>query len=201
MLMGNKKIILVILIFITGLLSLQAEELTVFEKYPSSIGAFYGDVAGMGLSYQRWFSSLGFELAGGLWYTPIENAAYQEFAEFFVYNIGVQAMYTLVSNNITDWISGNLYLFAGVIHYGHLYQPCKTTGTKENEVPVYEPDYSKSPILSSDFGTGFGIGIETVLLKHFSLPIEFGIDGIWQSGIILPKKAGFFVQSGLRYRF
>ncbi len=188
-----------IIILITGTFTWSENSNPVFKKYPTAIGGFYGEIGGIGLSYQRWIYPLGFELTSGLAYVPPESAIGPG-EYFFYYNIGFQIMYTIIANDITDWLSGNLYSFTGLIHYGYLSQPYNQS-KDSNEVPTYTPDYSKSPTYFTDLGLGFGFGIETVLLKHFSFPLEFGIDGIWRLGNPYPQKAGFFVQTGFRYRF
>ncbi len=198
--MHIKKVLFILLAISVTVTSLWAESNNpVFKKYPTSIGGFYGEIGGIGLSYQRWLYPLGFEVTGGLAYIPPETA-YGPGENFFTYNIGFQLMYTIIANDITNWLSGNLYSFGGFIHYGYLTQPYSQT-TDSNGGTTYTPDYSKSPVYSTDLGVGFGFGIETVLLEHFSFPLEFGLDGIWSLGNIYPKKAGFFIQSGFRYRF
>ncbi len=182
--MGVKKVLLMLLITLISISFTWSNSGTsVFEKYPTSIGGFFGEIGGMGLSYQKWLYPLGFEISGGLTYVPPDSIQAPE--EFFTYNLGFQIMYTIIANDITDWLSGNLYSFGGFIHYGYLY----ISGT------------SKTPVYASDLGVGAGFGIETVLLKHFSFPLEFGLDTIWTLGNLYPKKAGFFAQGGFRYRF
>ena len=54
------------------LLSCGSEEVAqpAYEEFPQTLGFQYGEISGIGLSYQVWRESLGFQVAGGIIYIP-----------------------------------------------------------------------------------------------------------------------------------
>ncbi|RKX83826.1 MAG: hypothetical protein DRP57_07150 [Spirochaetes bacterium] len=179
----------------------------VYRAYPYALGAFAGELGGTGLSYQQWLGKFGYEVSFGGYYTP-PDCSFEPNSVFLTYSIGLQFQYALFSENLLkkfpDWIAASLYLFTGTVHVGSLSQPCKVNpdfNKDDLSSLMYLSDTSKSPVYTPDFGVGFGIGIEPVLFRHFSFPMEFGIDSIWPLGSLWPDTAGFIVQGGFRYRF
>ncbi len=200
----------ILLSFSTAILFAE-EPINAFTAYPHALGAFAGDLSGYGLSYQQWFGRFGFETAFGGYYTPYnpEECGYYENVDILQYTIGIQGLYIVYSGNMVrsfaDWLDGSLYIFSGIVHNGTVGRKCKVNpaysdATADTETPYIE-DPNATPTYSSQLGTGLGIGIEIVLFKHFSFPIEFGIDSIWTLGSVWPDRAGLIIQGGFRYRY
>ena len=180
-----------------------------FKKYPHALGAFYGELSGYGLSYQQWFDRFGFETALGGYYTPPDCPTSTDAkSDILQYSVGFQVQYVVFSGNMieqfSNWLDAALYIFSGVVHNGTVSVQCKENPNYDSNnpsEPQYIEDPNASPLYTPQLGTGFGIGIEIVLFKHFSIPTEFGLDSIWAPGSFWPVKAGFIVQSGFRYRY
>lgn len=213
--MTNIKRLLFLLLLLSVMLSAAtAEEVNPFESFEDALGGYYGEIGGIGLSYQHWFGSFGIQTALGLMYYTDDMIDYSFSpnyttepyeADIFVYNIGVEVQYMLYQDSFRDWFNGNLYVFAGGKHDGAV----RTTYTYEEEIIGTAPNtYKEYPRTGqSDFyyvplmSAGFGFGFEPVFFKHLSIPIEFGLMGQWEFGTAMPVNAGLTFQSGLRYRF
>jgi len=206
-----KKISIILLVFILTVVFMPMlfgdTGTNVYRTYPYALGAFGGDLSGSGLSYQQWLGRLGYEVSFGGFYTP-PDCSFEQDEDFLTYSIGLQFQYSLFSENLLkkfpDWISASLYIFTGIVHAGSLSQHCKANPDYNKDdptSPIYLSDTSKPPVYRPNFGLGFGIGIEPVLFRHFSIPVEFGIDSIWPLDSLWPDRAGFIVQGGFRYRF
>jgi hypothetical protein len=119
---------------------------TVFQRYPSALGAFGNIMTSGGLTYQRWFGKSGFEATLGGIADPSGS---------FDYNVQGAFQYLLFGEDFADWFSGALYTNVLLAHRG--------TGSFSSESPSY------SPYLH----LGLGVGMELVFLRHLSTSIEF----------------------------
>jgi len=143
------------------------DEPTIFERFPSALGAYGCTMTTGGLSYQHWFGRIGLQVSGGaLAYT----------SGYYDYNAQGTLQYMLYGEDFASWFSGALYANALLGHRGQ----GSTTG-----------DAYYSPF----FFLGAGVGIETVLLRHLALNVEFMYIGS------LPLQIDFGFAAGLRYRF
>lgn len=190
-----------------------AESLSPFEEFDDSLGGFYGEIGGSGLSWQRWFGEIGIEAAAGLSYLQEDTSYYATSwstdpvdVDIFDYNVGAQIQYMLYKDSYGNWFDGNLYLFAGGMHTGII----RTTYTYEENIlnegtDTQYSEYRKSgetdPVYIAGFSAGFGFGFETVFFSHFSFPFEIGLCGVWEAGDVMPVDAGIKLQGGFRYRF
>ncbi|MBI9107509.1 MAG: hypothetical protein JEZ04_12255 [Spirochaetales bacterium] len=181
-----------------------AEEQNVYNRFSNALGGFTGETSGTGLSYQHWFGSVGVQAAAGYSYSPegispawaMYNSTTVLY-DLFRYDVGVEVLFMLYENSYSQWFSGNLYLFAGLVHTGALrYSETYTeTGTERIKTGETEPLYYPG------IGIGAGVGFEPVLFEHLSFPLEFGYGGNWEFDSIVPKTAGIRIQVGLRYRY
>lgn len=144
--------------------------------YTTSVG--FGESAG-GLQYQRWFDRAGLQITAGGYYNP------QNGGRKINYSVLLDGLFSVYRDDITQWLSGNLYVWATVGHHGYTSVSYDSNGnvTDSSFVP--------------NFVAGAGIGIETVLFRHFSIPIQFG----YTAEFPVAPAAGFSVGTGLRYRF
>ncbi|PKL25732.1 MAG: hypothetical protein CVV47_03565 [Spirochaetae bacterium HGW-Spirochaetae-3] len=147
------------------------------DRFPNALGAhavvaFTQDAGLGGLSYQRWFGSLGFQAFAGA-NADAEGA--------YWYNVAGALQYRLYAADFSDWFSGNLYLNGLLGHSG------SGGGT--------EPDYE--PV----FQLGLGIGIETVFLEHLAPALEFMYLGALVPAQAVPFRLGFALGLSMRYRF
>ncbi len=82
---------------------------TVFQRYPSALGAYGNIMTGGGLTYQRWFDRIGLEATlGG---TVQESGS-------FSYNVQGAFQYMLFGEDFAEWFSGALYTNVLLAHTG-----------------------------------------------------------------------------------
>ncbi len=176
----RSKTLLVTPLFFLMLLSPAFAE----AQYPNALGVQVGRIAGFGISYQRWEEGFGYQLATGLNY----HSWVAEGDDRFVYNLGFEIQRPLVSHDISSWLSGTLYLFAGIHHRGY-----------EEALGSESTGYTVGPY-TAEFGAGAGVGVEAILFDHFAFGTEFVIFGMYT-----PREERFAVnmlpQLSLRYRF
>ncbi len=188
--MKKKKFILItaaVLLIIT-LSSVSAEENT-FERFPKALGAQVGYLSGLGLSYQNWGETFGYQVAAGVMAYP----DYSTGAEPLLYNAGLEFQYPVYTDSFGTWLTGRLYLVAGARHRGYI-EAVYNSGSDT---------YEKSPF-TVEFAVGGGIGVEGVFFDHFAVVTEMVDSVVWKSGessltdsiqVILQP------QISLRYRF
>jgi hypothetical protein len=153
------------------------------NKYSNSIGAQFGRLSGIGLSYQKRISDL----------DAVQTTAYISYDgdsswSLLEYVVGLEYQHTIYSDFYSDWFVGQLYVFGAVNHFGSI-----------------APDYDTSNMsYEPGFGVGGGVGVEILFLDHFSMPIEFGYGAFWStdgSTFLEQLELGFVGQVGVRYRF
>lgn len=158
--------------------------------YDQALGGAFGPIIGTGLSYQRWFDGVGLQTAFGATYSPEDS--WTGDLLWYLTTVGLQRM--LYHETFADWFAGGLYAFGGVSHRGVIpwvYPNDYDNPDAQPTVGAYEPYVA----------IGGGVGIESVLFRHFSIPVEFGLSVEWQIPSIIPSSAGFIGGVGLRYRF
>ena len=141
--------------------------------YAASIGASSGLY---GLHYQHWAGDFGFQITGGGTYTP---NYYFSGGSLLDYSVALEGLWTVYGGEYVRDIAGRLYLWAMGGHHGYL----DDTDDTQNFVV--------------NFTSGLGIGIETILYQHFSIPIEFGYTAEFPT----ETSFGFSFGAGLRYRY
>lgn len=134
----------------------------VFNRFDQSLGVQVGRLSGIGASYQRWYPSFGFQVAGGAFFHPNMELGRDRMA----YNIGAEVQFPLISHTITSFLAGRVYLVAGFHHR-----------TYQEAVGDEDSGYTAGPVVVQ-FGGGAGIGVETVLFEHFALGTEFVYIGL-----------------------
>lgn len=188
-------------VFFGALFPVFSEEQKAFEKYDQALGFQGGQISGTGLSYQKWSDGLGLQFAFGALYFPLseENSSWLSYSNILDYTVGAEAQYSVYGEDFADWLSGQLYLFAGLNHRGFIEKVFIPDEGEDTFTGTYE--YGPyTPVLA----LGIGIGIEIILFQHFSMPFELGY-GVFWSPTKSSLKDQFVVdlvpQAGFRYRF
>lgn len=160
------------------------------SSFPQALGGTYGPMIGTGLSYQRWFDGFGLQTAVGAVYSPEEQFS----GDLLWYRVTLGLQRMLYHETFADWFAGGLYAFGGLAHGGRIPWVTEPVETDEPVTPQPGPFV---PLVA----VGAGVGIESVLFRHFSIPVEFGLSAEWEIPSIVPAQAGFVGGVGLRYRF
>jgi len=176
------------------------------ELFPEALGGFYGPFSGSGLHYHRWVGDNAFAVTGGIVYVPFDQADWWVNGTTLDYAIGGEFQRRVYGEAFTNWLAGSLYLFAGGMHRGYIPVVLLAEGY---EVPDSDPPEYVDPVYGlgtyqAEVTVGAGIGVELILFRHFSVPLEFGYGATWT--ITEPDPASAFavgpnVQTGLRYRY
>jgi hypothetical protein len=166
----------------------QDETESVLDRYPQALGVFWGEIAGRGLTYEGWMGDVGFHITGGGIYLPEGGFRILD------YTVGLEMMYRVTAQDLTTFLSGQLYIFAGAMHGGYIEEVLVSPGS-EDEMPVY----GYGPF-TPYAGVGGGIGIEQVWFEHFSFPVQVGYGG-WIDFPTLAPRVNIVVEGGFRYRF
>lgn len=161
----------------------ETEETSTEKNFDNALG-FYATTIGFseaagGLQYQHWFDRVGFQITAGGYYNP------QNGGRTINYSVLLDGLFSVYRDDITPWLSGNLYIWATAGHHGYNLATYDGYGNITNRAFV------------PNFVAGAGIGIETILFRHFSIPIQFGYTAEFPDY----PTAGFSVGTGLRYRF
>jgi hypothetical protein len=160
--------------------------------FPRAVGGAFGPLIGTGLSYQQWFSRGGMQAGVGALYTPQED-----WGDLLWYLATVGVMRTLYRETFSPWFAGALYGFLAASHEGRI-------PWEYPEESYTEPAVSYEPVAGSYHpyvAVGGGVGIETVLFRHFSIPVEFGMSVQWEIPYPVPSRVGFVGGVALRYRY
>jgi len=131
---------------------------TVFERYPSALGAYVNYPVTGGLTYQHWFGKVGVEATLG---------AIADQGGTFDYNAQGAFQYMLYGEDFADWFSGALYTNVLLAHRG------------ENGSGTY--------VAHGYLGLGIGIemvllrhlstSVEFMYVGQFPWALEFGFGG------------------------
>jgi hypothetical protein len=158
-----------------------ASPVTVFERYPSSLGMSAASFGVVGLSWKRWFGATGIELtAGGSW-TPTNV-----YGSLYWYSALVGISRRLYAEDFSDYFSGGLYLVAIAGH----------AGEEGWEYDSGTSEYVRFPYTPYLFA-GAGLGIETVFFRHFSQEIQF----LYTGRFLNDPGIDFGVNMAFRYRY
>ncbi|MBI9102115.1 MAG: hypothetical protein JEY99_06855 [Spirochaetales bacterium] len=190
-----KKLIIFILVVFTVIPFIFGEnnpaEETVFDLHKEALGFQAGELAGYGLSYfKEMENGKSIQFAGGAYY----GADIGFFESLLNYNLGVELHFPVYRDEYSRFFAGQLYIFTGLNHNGYI----------NNEWNTISEEYERGGF-NTAFSSGFGIGIELILFRHFSIPLELGYVASWT-----PTLAGDFLdqfgvnlrpQGGFRYRY
>jgi hypothetical protein len=182
-----------------------------YEIYPKSLGFQYGEISGTGLSHHWGEGTTGYQIAAGGIYVPYapgdEYMGLSYPPTTLDYTIGVEAQFRVYGDAFTNWLTGQLYLFAGLNHRGYI--PLHTVAEEylDESNPAMsvwvEPVYSAG-VYTPVVGLGGGIGIELIFFTHFSIPIELGYAVQWSPTITNLAEQftlNLIPQVGFRYRY
>lgn len=149
-----------------------------------SVGSNISDASVFNLHYQRWFDDIGFAVSLGGMKTALTSDE----------DWGADGLVTL-QYKLSD---GNFD--SGGIFYGALYVFANSGYVaKQTATYIYDPITSVpsySLVYEQYVPVGIGIGIEGVLLRHISMPIEVGFEYHILTGYLGPS----FI-TAIRYRF
>ncbi len=81
------------------------------RQFDQALGGFAGYVGGVGISYQKWLGSFGWQVAGGGYYLPSQDGQYA---------IGVEGMYQIHEAALHERVDSMLYAVAGIGHYADI---------------------------------------------------------------------------------
>ena len=201
------RIVSIVAVLLLFAAAVAAEDLVPpYESFPQALGGFYGPFSGSGLHYQKWLGENGFHVTGGIVYVPYDDSDWWYAGTTLDYSVGGEFQRRVYGEAFTDWLAGSLYLFAGGMHRGYI--PIVEVAAAYFSVPGDETTWVDAVYAVGSFqaevSVGAGIGMELILFRHFSLPLEFGYGAIWT--VTEPAFADAFtvgpnVQTGLRYRY
>lgn len=173
-----------------------------YEEFPEALGFQYGEISGTGLSYQAWRGAVGYQYAAGVIYMPLDGDSWLDTT--LDYAIGAEGQFRVYGEDFADWLSGQLYTFVGLGHRGYIPIETVSDGRYIEDTDEYiEPVFATgnyTPVI----GLGAGIGIEIILFRHFSVPIELGYGVKWEpTAGALDKQfhVDLYPQIGFRYRY
>ncbi|HCM27459.1 MAG: hypothetical protein A2Z99_05790 [Treponema sp. GWB1_62_6] len=166
------------------------ETVPAFELWPNALGVFGSSLAGHsggGLHYQRWFERIGIAITAGGLYSPDDDSG----GAVLDYSAEFSVQYRVFGEDYSRWFSGQLYVWGLAGHVGYILNDYESDPDSEND-----GEYVTLPYVG-DAVAGAGIGIETILFEHFSVPLEFGYIGQLPNDPNLQFSFG----GGLRYRY
>ena len=177
-----------------------------FEEFPDALGVFFGPAGGMGLSYHSWLPDAprsGVQVAAGVLYSP--DAANDIFwGSVLDYTAGFEYQYSVFGEDFTNWLSGLLYLWGGVAHRGFIEQVVVQDAVFDDESElVSETVYGAGPYTPT-VTLGIGIGVEVILFRHFSFPVEVGYVATYNliaDTFLGGLSVNLTPQGGARYRY
>ena len=168
-------------------------EVRAIDEFPSAIGFYAGIISGMGMSYQRWTPSFGYQITAGALYLPADSFT----GNLLDYSVGLQFQFPISGDDFSDRLAGQLYIFTGVSHSGEIpqtYHPSDPEAAPQSPGPY-------TPL----FKIGAGVGIEVVLFRRFSIPIELGYAASLNPLMLDDPVNAFAIriapQGGFRYRY
>ncbi|MFA6707325.1 MAG: hypothetical protein WC129_04295 [Sphaerochaetaceae bacterium] len=181
----NKKrwiVIILVLVITSGLSGAEQKSYDIFDQ---SLGVQFGQISGSGLSWQKRFGDDALQVALGIMYSGDPSL----YLSILNYTVGLEYQHTLYGDDFANWLGGQIYLFAGFNHSGFI---------------DWNDDRTAAKPIEFIYALGGGIGVEVLLFKHFSVPVECGYAAYWNPskvGILQQLYIDLFVQAGLRYRF
>jgi len=148
----------------------------------------------------------GFHVSGGIIYVPYSDDDFWYEETTLDYSIGGEFQRRVYCEAFASWFAGSLYLFVGGQHRGYVPVDLIAEGY---EVPASDPPEYVDPVYSigayqAQVSVGAGIGIELIVFRHFSIPIEFGYGATWtvtEPSFAEAISVGPNAQIGLRYRY
>ena len=150
----------------------------VFSRLPNALGAQnttrnQGSVQRGGLYYQRWRVGTGYLLTANIMRDEAARSAYSD-ATLFAYELRGDLMRRVFSGDVADWLGGALFIYGNLAHGGRIDVDVDADFPEtEEEFDNFEPTRSIEPFVPS-LSAAVGVGLEAVLLSHYSLLFELG---------------------------
>lgn len=177
-----------------------------FQEFPDALGVFFGPASGMGLSYHTWLPDApgsGLQVAFGVIYAA--DTASSFFGQRILdYTVGFEYQRSVYGEDFASWLSGQLYLWGGIAHNGYINRIVTTDAVYgDTGNLVSEAEYGVAPYTPT-VTIGVGIGVEVILFRHFSFPVEVGYVATYNFGEETFAKGisvNLTPQGGARYRY
>ena len=177
-----------------------------YDTFPQALGGFYGPFSGSGIHYHRWFGDTGLHANFGVIYVPFGTDMWWDGGTTLDYSLGAEYQRRVYGEVFAPWLTGSLYVFAALRHRGYI--PVILVAEGYYADPE-DPNTWVDPVFElgtyqAELTVGAGIGVELILFRHLSLPVEFGYGANWT--VTEPDLADAFavgpnLQVGLRYRY
>jgi hypothetical protein len=157
------------------------------DTYPNALGFMSSSdivtVSGFNLHYQRWFNNIGMSLsAGGM---KSANPADAWGADAIV-----ELQYKLSDGNLDS----------DGVFYGALYAFVQSGYVIQQSIEYHYDGATSGTTTTTEFSqyipAGIGVGLEAVLFKHVSMPLEVGFVYRFITNVMTPS-----AMIGIRYRF
>ncbi|MBU8913984.1 MAG: hypothetical protein KOO61_08180 [Spirochaetales bacterium] len=175
-----------------------------YETFPEALGGFAGQISGTGLHYHKWIGQNAFQVSGGILYVPLDLTEEPLFDSTLDYSIGGEFQRRVYGEAFTNWLAGSLYLFAGGRHRGYIPINLVAGGYPDPATELWVEPVFAVGTFQAEVAIGAGIGMELILFRHFSIPIEFGYGATWtmtETDFADAFLVSPYGQSGLRYRY
>jgi hypothetical protein len=214
---ANLFVVWIVLLLVGGGALISAQEDDVYGRLPNALGAQstvsgQSDYTRPGLFYHRWAGRTGYLFTATLLRNPdaadpIEGNTFDG-NQLFAYDVRGDIMRRVFSADVADWLSGALFVFAGVSQGGRI-----DVEVEYPEVPEYDPETDEEPppeayqptVTVQSFvpyvGASVGVGFEVVLISHYSLLFELGYGPILDLSPFRLQSFGVGVTTGLAIRF
>ena len=192
------RIVLIVLVTLGAAAVAAADELPPYHAFPNALGIAYGPISGTGLHYHRWAGDSGYQFAAGVLYLPPDELSWAE--NMLDYVAGGAYQRRIYGDRFANWLAGSLYLFAGGNHRGFI--PIEVVDRDPGD-PGGEIDRVVGSF-AAEFTLGIGIGIEIILFRHISIPVEFGYGATWtatEPELRNAFRVNLYGQTALRYRY
>ena len=176
------------------------------DAFPQALGVFTGPVAGWGFSYHRWLGSgVGLQLGGGVMYSPDADSGLF-WGKYLDYSAGIEVQQSIFGDDLVSWpwLATRIYLWGGASHRGLIEEIELLPGIWDGDGNVVqEAEYGPGPYTPT-VTLGAGFGVEVVLFRHFSFPVEFGYAATYDvsaGSILAGLSVDLVPQAGARYRY
>ncbi|HEY9054711.1 MAG TPA: hypothetical protein VIO60_07825 [Rectinemataceae bacterium] len=153
----------------------------VFDEFPSSLGVSFITPETIGLSWKRWYGKTALELSAGGFWNPSNDSGSR-----YRYSVMGAVSRRLYADDFANWFSGGLYLVALAGH----------SGEEGVEWDMDTSSYTRLGYQPAIYA-GAGLGIETVLFRHFSQELQF----VYVGKFLSDPGIGFALNVAVRYRY
>jgi hypothetical protein len=173
----KKWLFVVFLSLAISLSALHAEGPTAFDEFRQALGLSAGTLGNYGLSYAFWVPPFGLSATGYAFYNQAAGAS----GDPFMYALTLEFMYRLAASDFSEAFGTQAYLFLA--------------GNASSGLPLYDAS------LGDNAGLVAGIGVETLLFRHFAFSLEAGYFVAFPFVDPTRPLVNLMGQTSFRYRF